>query len=274
VEAGHHVKHNQLHECRYQTAMDSMTSSNMKTLSKDTLRQVLSETKGNRTEAAHILKQAGYSIDRNGVSRIVDSDPELTAKFPSTNRPDGTEPPAAPSEAEVTVRAEPPAATMAPSDQVAIQDEALKEQMRGANFTEDQIQRFGSYSDFIAHGFARTVDCTYGVMVKGVMQLEERANWIHENILCNEENEEAVDEHGNTVVIPKYSNEDKLQWQKEYLSIMDQIGKYATVTNNAALIRVKAHAADAGKGDKRQKRMKKVKRRDESPNVTVAPASK
>jgi hypothetical protein len=238
----------------------------MKSITLDTLRQVLSETNGNRTETVNILRQAGYQISHSTVVRLIASSPELTAMFPpEINRTSGVETQAeAPNSNAVAVRDEPPAA------QVGKQDEALKNGMLGAGFKEEEISKFESYSDFIMHGFTRTVDFTYGVMVKGVMHLEARAEYIQTKILDNDEKIEAVDKNGNPITIQRYSDDDKLAWNKEYLSIMQQIGKFADTTNNAALIRVKAHALqDDGGNDKRRKRMKKVKASGDG--VRVAP---
>jgi len=122
----------------------------------------------------------------------------------------------------------------------------------------------------VGSGFSKTVDYCYGVMVVGTMLLEERAKYIEEEVLQNEDeitHHRFSAKHGHvTWEGPRYSSEIKLEFQKEWISIMEQLGKYAGIANNAALIRVKAEVLAKGGGDgqnggsgKRQKRLKAKK---------------
>jgi hypothetical protein len=214
-------------------------SEKKKKLDKHILRQVLNETNGKITEAKDILFQAGYNVTSIfAVKEMIKGDPALQALVDNPAPVKGE----APSVEDVAVRAKPPAADIISIDQ---QENALNKSMEDCGFSSEEAQQMSNYSDFIKIGFERTVDATYGIMVHGVMKLQKRAEWIEDNILCKTDYEDA---------------EAQLLWQKEYTSIMQQIGKYADITNNAALIRVKAHAvANGGRTDRRKKTLKSLK---------------
>jgi len=225
----------------------------MKHLDKPTLKQVLNETNGSVKKAKQLLQQAGYDISSLvAVHKMVQEDPELAALVNSST-PVKSEPPTT---EDVAKRVKPPAV-----QSIEDRDKAMADGMRGAGFDDERIEKFSHFSDFVQNGFNKTVDATYGILIDGVMDLQDRAKWIAKNILDDEDT---------------YTDEQKLLWQKEYTSIMSEIGKYATITNNAALIRIKAiNVANGGKPDNREKKLRRLKRKDDAStyNVEVAPAA-
>ena len=112
-------------------------------------------------------------------------------------------------------------------------DELMTKSMSRAGLDEQQIEKFNSYADMVGSGFSKTVDYCYGVMVVGTMLLEERTKYIEEEVLQNEDeitHHRFSAQHGHvTWEGPRYSSEIKLEFQKEWISIMEQLGKYAGI---------------------------------------------
>jgi len=232
----------------------------IKPLGEERLRQVLQEVSGNRGECAAILKEAGYLRNDDDIGELINSFPEILEAFPVEKgniRQTEAPPPSEHDTAAVKVR--PPATEIQERS-----DELMEQGMKDAGITDAKIERFKALSDFVGHGFSRTVDFTYGVMVVGTMNLEERADYIKEKVLeCEDVAEHTViDKWGkpHTYKAAKYSPELKLEFQKEWVSIMSELGKYANIANNAALIRVKAESlVNGSKNGGMKKKPKRLK---------------
>lgn len=257
-----------------------MSSRTLKPLSEERLLQVMREVHGNRAECAEILKDAGYLSKVADITELIKEFHAVEELFPATYGLREEAKPPQPKES--AVREQPPAVQHSEAELQEQSDDIIsKRGMKGAGISDEQIQRFDSMAEFVGHGFSKTVDFTYGVMVVGTMNLEERAKYIKEHILENE------DEVEHTVFIskggscqpykytgPKYSPEIKLEFQREYNSIMDILGKYAKISNDAALTRVKAAEILQGKGNGKQKKKQKRLKGNRKPKpAAAAPAS-
>ncbi len=246
----------------------------LKAMSEERLRQVMQEVNGNRAKCAIILKEAGYLRNVDDIKQLIDSFPDIRRRFPPEKGTYETRAPAPTEQDTAAVKERPPAieAIEANEQRQERSDEVLMERgMKNAGISDEKIERFKALSDFVGYGFSRTVDFTYGVMVVGTMNLEERADYIKKEVLeCDDDADHVViDRQGipHTYRGPKYSSELKLEFQKEWVSIMTELGRYANIANNAALIRVKA--ASLLNGAKRNGQKKKPKRLKPTKDVTT-----
>lgn len=112
-----------------------------------------------------------------------------------------------------------------------------------------------AFADFAQNAFSTTINIVHGVTVTNAINLHKRAEHIVESILLNDEEVEHIgtnrDGEIETYRGPKYTAADKLEWQKEWTSIMDTLRKFSDSANTAALARIKAQSMDdkdKGKG--------------------------
>jgi hypothetical protein len=149
---------------------------------------------------------------------------------------------------------------MSPKDQHALEIEmAGKEQdfIDARNIDElfgADAGEINKLAQFAEQSFSKSINITHATMVMSSHKLSKRAQWIEENVLQYIDDPDNLYEHtvvteDGTVVKyegPKYSEDDKLEWQKQYTTIMAELRKFAETGNNAALARIKA-AEIAGK---------------------------
>jgi hypothetical protein len=242
----------------------------------EVLRQVFSEVGGSKKKALQLLRQAGYKISDKKFSILVATDATLSA-IANGEKVTIQEAPPEPS-IEDDNRPEPPATQTEGALSLQESEGLSKEGMVKAGFSGDMIQKFDGYAQFANHGFKKTVDATYGLSSKSSMTLDERADWIIAEILCNDEEIEHVRYHekdGRLIkwMGPRFSDEDKLMWQKELTSIYEAIAKFGGIANQSAIVMLKAADAANGKnGDRRTNRLpRKGRLKQVAPahNVTV-----
>lgn len=155
---------------------------------------------------------------------------------------------------------------------VAAQDEYLMARgLEGVGMSTDDIREMESMAQFVGHGFKKTVDMTHGIMVTQLWKLHKRADEIREILNNTEESERiTVTEKGDVIRYnaPRFSDEEKLEWQKEYTNVVDQIRRISDSAHQGAAIRLKADVASrqaSEKGEKRKnrKRLKRASKDDD-----------
>lgn len=147
---------------------------------------------------------------------------------------------------------------------VKVQDEYIAARgLRGVGFTDDDIQEMESMAQFVGHGFKKTIDLTHGVMVVQLWNLKKRADEI-QGILNNTEERErvALTERGQIVryTTARFTDQEKLEWQKELTNIVDQIRRIADSSNAGAALRLKAEMAARDIGPAQKVPTKKARR--------------
>lgn len=151
------------------------------------------------------------------------------------------------------------------SEIIRRQDEYIASKgLEGVGFTGDDIREMESMAQFVGHSFRKTVDITHGVMVTQLWKLHKRANELLE-ILNNEEETQRIHFTDKGAIVrytgQRYTDQEKLEWQKEYTSIVDQIRRISDTTNSGAAIRMKAEMmvrGDAPPDKKKPKRKLKT----------------
>ena len=114
----------------------------------------------------------------------------------------------------------------------------------------DDAEMMLSFSDFASKSFQTTINMTYGVGIVSVKNLYKRAEHINTSILLNEETEtkREMNAEGELVEFraPKYSQAEKLEWQKQYTAIMEAICKFNTGATAAANAKIAAYKLSMG----------------------------
>jgi hypothetical protein len=200
----------------------------------ESVRQVLMEVGGNFTEASKVFKDAGYEYDEQNIRALVKGDSILKHVFDAD----------APTAESTLVRVKPAAEDKNPAQLAESQkrqaDYLSLKMLRDSGASENRIKRFMNLSDFIGWGFKRAVDYSYGVQMESLEELVERGKEIRAKL-----RDGASYKNSKGVSIP-YTEEQKMEWQKEWTTIMALVDKYSQSTNNAALIRVKALMIEGG----------------------------
>lgn len=209
------------------------------------LYKTLKLSKGCRKTARVALDRAGIEITEKEISDAIKKSSILNAYFGS-NSPIVHDKGLDPEEALLRLPNDSVAEENL-SKVVAIQDEYIAAKgLKGVGFSDTDIQEMESMAQFVGHGFKKTIDLTHGVMVVQLWKLKKRADEIQE-ILNNDEQKERihVSERGDIVryVTDRFSDNEKLEWQKELTNIIDQIRRIADSSNNAAALRMKAEMA-------------------------------
>jgi hypothetical protein len=238
------------------------------------LRQVFAECNGSKKRTLSVLRQAGYKITDKKFAVLIASDAKLTA-IAHGEKVTLQEPAPEPT-LEDGDRSAPPATQT--EEALTLQDEEnlSREGMSKAGMSDDMIEKFDGYAQFANHGFKKTVDATYGLMSKSGMRLDQRAEWIIDNVLQNDEeivHQRWSEKDGQLITWtgPRYSDEEKLMWQKELTSIYEAIGKFGGIANQSALVRLKA--IDAANGKNPDRRSNRLPRKGRLKNVTPASPS-
>lgn len=211
--------------------------------------------KGSATQAHAILKQAGLTHTLQWFYRQLKSDRILKAVWV-----DGK---GGYSDHEAPASTTPVQARAIEQQLVESDAEFLKQHGADKVFGDDADLML-SFADFASREFQTTVNITYGISVVSAKNLHLRAQEIHKGILLNEDTVTAYEEteDGKLVEVsrPKYSEADKLEWQKEYTSIMDTLVKFsnsATAAANAKIAAFKAMSPGNNKGDAKSARGKR-----------------
>lgn len=200
--------------------------------------------KGNGAEAHRLLVAAGLTHTRKWLNDQLHKDRILKAIWVEA--------------ASGYSDHEAPATQLSPEDAQQIEAELLR---RDAEFL-DRVGTenvFGgssdkalAFADFASRSFQLSVNMIYGISVKSAFDLRERAEWIEANVLLNEEEttHTAMDKNGQLVTWqgPKYSEEDKRNWQKEYTAIMETLRKFGDSATAAAEAKIKAYKLTRDKG--------------------------
>lgn len=231
-----------------------------------TLFRVLKVSDGNREQAVNLLNEAGVSISRKQLAWRIRESKILSAYFGDDSSivdVQGIDGEAAlmrlPSSDD-----ELPEASM--NKIVEAQDNYLMARgLQGVGFDESDIQEMESMAQFVGHGFKKTVDMTHGIMVTQLWKLHKRADEIREILNNNEETERfEVTEKGEVIRYraARFTDAEKLEWQKEYTNIVDQIRRISDSAHQGAAIRLKAEMAsnEANRSAAKKATKKRLKR--------------
>lgn len=116
--------------------------------------------------------------------------------------------------------------------------------LSAVGFNPDEIQELVAFSEIVGHGFQRLHDFTNGALSAQLFRLQKRIQFIDEQILqCDERCERwVVTEKGQVVRFnaEKYTEEEKLEWQKEQRQLIDQMRRIADSANASMALRIKA----------------------------------
>ena len=149
-----------------------------------------------------------------------------------------------------------------PEDEQALRQEMVRREQEfvdARNIDDvfgDDAGKVESFAKFAEESFSKSINIVHGLAVADAVALHKRAEWIADNVLLNEQEVEHkhVTESGEVVTYrgPKYSESDKLEWQKAYTEIMAELRKFAQAGNEAALARIRAReiANKIGDGDR------------------------
>lgn len=221
------------------------------------LYQVLKLSNGDRCAARTALARSGIEITSEQLDEAINDSSILKAYFGSNSpviHADGVNP-------EEALLRLPDNAGVSEADMariVTVQDGYIAARgLEGVGFSSDDIEEMESMAQFVGHGFKKTVDITHGVMVTQLWQLKKRADEIRA-ILNNTETVERVEVTDSGRVVryegARFSDQEKLEWQKEYTSIIDQVRRISDSANQGAAIRLKAELASFNASEKVSKK--------------------
>jgi hypothetical protein len=228
------------------------------------IHDLLTRLEGDRDAAVALLVDSGIEeMTRRKLDQVIKSHGALNATWNNSGPVSNV---SAPTDQEVNEERQ--LAPFDASNQFMItQAEKFNaaEGMANAGVQPDKVQAALGFSEFARNSFAMTIDMIHGMMVVDAQVLHDRAAYIKEKILENTDmvNKTFQSKDGPVVKqVPKFSEEDKLEWQKEYLGIMQEIRKFSETANNAALTRIKAQVAanEIGDGARASKPKRKLKR--------------
>lgn len=226
-----------------------------------TLFRVLKTSKGNRRLALAMIQESKAEWVMSDLEEAIEHSSILRAYFGSSsplNEADGVDPENALLRLPDT-NEEPD--SIAVSKVIDAQDNYLMARgLRGVGFSEDDIQEMESMAQFVGHGFKKTVDMTHGIMVSQLWKLHKRADEIREILNNNEEAERVeVTDRGQIVRYntARFTDAEKLEWQKEYTNIIDQIRRISDSAHQGAAIRMKAELASREASEQSSKKPKR-----------------
>ncbi|MFP4541947.1 MAG: hypothetical protein ACLFR7_09980 [Opitutales bacterium] len=191
---------------------------------------------GNIEQAHRLLKSNGMtSRDRKWLDRILHKDAALKAVWIDQT-------------SEYSLIEMP--TQLAPEEESALQEQMVRREQEfvdAQNIDDVFGENAGeviSFARFAEQSFSKSINIVHGLSVKSAVDLAKRAEWIAENVLLNEDivKKTHITDDGTKVEFdaPKYSEADKLDWQKEYTSIMAELRKFGEAGNQAALARIRA----------------------------------
>jgi len=225
-----------------------MPKDNPPELDRQIVHHAMKKCGGNVAQAFDMLVESGMTeaTNRKWLDRLLRKDPALKAVWiDQTSSYSLIEMPS----------------QLSPEDELAINEEMMRREQEfidAANmddlFGEDAEEAL-SFARFSEESFSKSINIVHTLAVKDAFALHKRAEWIVDNVLLNEDMEDKVEitESGDKVEYraPKYSENDKKEWQREHTTIMSEIRKFSEAANNAALARIKAKeiAMKIGNGD-------------------------
>lgn len=200
---------------------------------------------GVQAEAHRILEKAGLTHTRKWLNDEIHKDRVLKAvwidgsgQYSRHESPEAQLSPAKAREVE--------------SQRLQIEAEYMEQVGVESIFGEDSAEAM-SFATFASKQFGTSVNMIYGISVKSAFDLRKRAEWIEANVLLNDETvtHHATDKEGNLITYdgPKYTEPEKLEWQKVHTDIMETLRKFGDSATNAAEAKIKAYKM-SGKGGK------------------------
>jgi hypothetical protein len=202
-------------------------------MDREQIHQVLLKTGGDVSIASSFL-----SVDKDELIEYLNRDPVLKPTWGARAKRQSIAPTDVPDVPETTLRARNKLSEM---DQVAIQDEfLLSEGLESCGLAPDEIAQANSFANLAGKNFEKMVDMGHGMLIVNALKLHKRAEEIMEDILSNDEtvDRETVTPKGEVVVltVPKYSEEEKIKWQKELTNMVGEMRKITDSAVNAQSI--------------------------------------
>lgn len=199
------------------------------------IHRLMMAARGNVTDAIRMLEDAGISRTRKWLYDCINKSHALKAVWADSR--DGFSTHEAPSTAIVK-----------PDEQIEYELQQKQQRFVERTTTEavfgDDTDLMLSFSDFASKSFQTGINMIYGSSVKSAMNIMQRAEWINAKILLNQETmtEVRIDSEGNPFDYtgPKYSEAEKLEWQKEYTKLNDSLAKFNSGATAAAEAKLKA----------------------------------
>lgn len=210
----------------------------MKQIDRETVHHLLLNNVGKLDLVTLALNQAGYDISQRQLSSFINKDRVLRAVWFDNQVISETE---APDETAIVTRRHFKEEGRELDIQKIQEEYTTARGLADSGVPGEDIHQVLAVARLASESFSATVDMTHGIMITGALELKKRANHILIEILNNEEVVDKVvklpDGSETVAELPKYSSEEKVFWQKEYTSIMDQLRRYAETANNAGKIR-------------------------------------
>lgn len=138
---------------------------------------------------------------------------------------------------------------LTPEQEQALGDEMMRKEQAfidARNFEDvfgSDAQEATMLARFAEESFSKSVNLIHGIVTKSSLSLAKRAEWIVEEVLLNEEEVQRKEVSDGELVEfegPKYTEAEKLEWQKEYTNIISELRKFGDSFNAAGLARLKA----------------------------------
>ena len=146
-----------------------------------------------------------------------------------------------PSLAEIATRTNPIDESLKMNEAINMQDEYIAGVgLEKCGIKPDTVSKMLSYAQFVGKSFTKMVDMTHGMMIVSAINLKERIDYIESEILLNNDivMKDIVNKDGSVTRIraPKYSDDAKLAWQKEYANLVDMLRKISDSSTNTQLV--------------------------------------
>lgn len=244
------------------------------------IHELLQKFRGNRFNMALFLQSDGYpDVTHEVITELIENNPVLKELW-STNpiyeniMPSPSEILAAQnnnpfSDAEVRERIN-----------LALQGQAdfmMLEDMRRAGFDGEDMQKFVAMSSFAGAAFEHLVSASHGQVYKTSNLLLRRAEHIMEQVLKNEEvvERDVYLKNGSVLTrkLPRYSDNEKLEWEKMLNLVFKQIRDNAAMLTDASKTKLELEKAliereklkDPNR-NKKQKRLSDIPRESANAN--------
>jgi len=202
-------------------------------MDRETVHQILLKVGGDITLAASFLE-----VKKDDLIDYLTTDPVMAPTWAKRAKGKIFSPTDLPDVPETTLRK---TSQLSLDEQIALQDDYMMAQgLAGCGLTESQIAKANSFAAFAGRSFEKMVDMGHGMLAVNALKLHERAEYILENILNSDEEvtRTKMTPKGEMVNVtePRYSEEDKIKWQKELTNLVGEMRKISDSAVNAQSI--------------------------------------
>jgi len=210
-------------------------------IDRETLNKLLKEYDGKVSHVVHLLKGSPYECTAQEIIDFVREDFVLNPIWYDKIMGKRFKASDGPNLAEIATRTNPIDESRKMNEAINMQDEYIAGVgLEKCGLKPDTVSKMLSYAQFVGKSFTKMVDMTHGMMIVSAINLKERIDYIENEILLNNEivTKDIVDKDGGVTRIkaPKYSDEAKLAWQKEYANLVDMLRKISDSATNTQLV--------------------------------------